>query len=60
MVSNKRNKPSQNSPIKLTVNWQHTEEVSPALKLLMRRLLLKPKDNHPVETVRTDEERHNE
>lgn len=47
------------SKVKLEVNWQHTQEVSPTMRRLLM-LLLRPRDNHPVETVRTDEEHENE
>jgi len=48
------NKSRGDSQIK--VEWQHTEEVTPAMRRLLM-LLLRPRGNHPVDTVRTDEER---
>jgi len=50
---------SNKNQIEVVTNWQHTDEASPAFKRLMM-LLLKPKDNCPVETMRADEERQNE
>lgn len=55
---NGRKSSQRNRPIKLEVNWQHTQEPSPAFKRLMM-LLLKPPDSQPVETARADEERQN-
>jgi len=48
----------KDSQSKVTVNWHHTEEMSPAFKRLMM-LLLKPSDSQPVETATTEEERQN-
>ena len=42
IVQRVRNSKNQrNSQIKVTVNWQHTQEVSPAFKQLMSLLLQK-------------------
>ncbi len=57
-VKSKRSS-QRDSRIRVVTNWQHTQEVSPAMRRLLM-LLLRPRGNHPVETVRTDEERQNE
>jgi len=45
--------------VKLEVNWQHVEEVSPSFKKLMM-ILLKLGSSQQVETARIDEEHQNE
>jgi len=41
MLSSKQNKSQKSSQVKLITNWQYTEEVPPAFKLLVSLLLQK-------------------
>ena len=54
------NESQRDSKIKLVTSWEYSKECNPLFARLMSRLLQKPKDNQPIETVRTDEERQNE
>ena len=49
-------KNQRDSQIKVVTNWQHTEEVSPALKRLMM-LLLEPREKR---RVNRDEQRNDQ
>lgn len=57
-LSNESQRDSQ--IIKVVTRWEYSKECNPLFARLMSRLLQKPKDNQPIETVRTDEERQNE
>lgn len=58
-VNNTR-KSQREKQVQVVTRWEYSKECNPLFARLMSRLLQKPKDNQPVETVRTDEERQNE
>ena len=55
----RRNNSQRSGQFEMAMNWQHTQEISPAFKRLVM-LLLKPLDNQSAEMPRPDEEHQNE